>query len=80
LRIHTTGEDGVEGLVDIRERVRALLQAALHEYHGKTVVLVSHGDTLSEIMALIDHQNEWISAHGTLAPGTMKVMYYSSSK
>jgi probable phosphoglycerate mutase len=80
LRIHTTGEDGVEGLVDIRARVRALLQAALHEYHGKTVVLVSHGDTLSEIMALIEHQNEWTSAHGMLTPGEMKVMYFSASR
>jgi probable phosphoglycerate mutase len=79
LRIHTTGEDGVEGLADIRKRVSKLLQDVQREYHGKTVVLVSHGDTLSEIMALLAHQNEWASAHNNfLAPGEMKVMYYSS--
>jgi broad specificity phosphatase PhoE len=80
LRIHTTGEDGVEGLVDIRKRVTSFLQDVLRQYHGKTVVLVSHADTISEIMALADHQNEWASAHGTLAPGTMKVMYFSAPR
>ncbi len=49
----TTGdlELGIEGYMDIRERVRSFLGALNETFQGKRVVVVSHADTLQEIYA-----------------------------
>ncbi len=44
-------ELGIEGYMDIRERVRAFLQVLNETFQGKNVVIVSHMDTLQEIYA-----------------------------
>lgn len=44
-------EFGVEGYMDIRERVRAFLESANSAFQGKKIILVSHGDTLQELYA-----------------------------
>lgn len=42
-------ELGIEGFMDIRERVRSFLLALNETFQGKHVVIVSHMDTLQEI-------------------------------
>lgn len=44
-------ELGVEGYMDIRERVRAFLLATVTAFSGKKIVIVSHADTLQEMYA-----------------------------
>ena len=44
-------ERGVEGYMDIRERVRSFLQSTAAAFHGKNIVIVSHADTLQELYA-----------------------------
>lgn len=44
-------ELGVEGYMDIRERVRAFLDAVTSNFSGKKIVIVSHADTLQELYA-----------------------------
>lgn len=44
-------ELGVEGYMDIRERVRAFLEATTAAFSGKEIVVVSHADTLQEMYA-----------------------------
>lgn len=44
-------ELGVEGYMDIRERVRAFLEATTTAFSGKKIVIVSHADTLQEMYA-----------------------------
>lgn len=44
-------ELGVEGYMDIRERVRAFLEATAAAFSGKKIVIVSHADTLQEMYA-----------------------------
>ncbi len=44
-------ELGVEGYMDIRERVRAFLVATAGAFSGKKIVIVSHADTLQELYA-----------------------------
>ncbi|MFA9262180.1 MAG: histidine phosphatase family protein [Undibacterium sp.] len=44
-------ELGVEGYMDIRERVRFFLQTTRAAFSGKNIVIVSHADTLQEMYA-----------------------------
>jgi broad specificity phosphatase PhoE len=44
-------EFGVEGYMDIRERVRAFLESVNAAFQNKKVVIVSHADTLQELYA-----------------------------
>jgi broad specificity phosphatase PhoE len=44
-------ELGVEGYMDIRDRVRAFLEAANGAFQDKKIVIVSHADTLQELYA-----------------------------
>lgn len=44
-------ELGVEGYMDIRERVRAFLESANAAFQGKKIVIVSHADPLQELYA-----------------------------
>ncbi len=78
LRIHTTGEDGVESLIDVRKRVQSFLEDVLLAYESKVVVIVSHMDTIAEMLAYLQNQNEWVSAHNhSLSPGEMKKVSFS---
>ncbi len=56
MRIHGTRavgapELGVEGYMDIRERVRAFLESVNAAFQNKKIVIVSHADTLQELYA-----------------------------
>lgn len=44
-------ELGVEGYMDIRERVRAFLLALNETFQEKKILIVSHADTLQELYA-----------------------------
>lgn len=44
-------ELGIEGYMDIRDRVRSFLLALNETFQGKKVVIVSHMDTLQELYA-----------------------------
>ena len=44
-------ELGVEGYMDIRERVRTFLVSVNEGFDGKKIVIVSHADTLQELYA-----------------------------
>lgn len=44
-------EHGVEGYMDIRERVRSFLSSTTEAFHGKNIAIVSHADTLQELYA-----------------------------
>lgn len=44
-------ELGVEGYMDIRERVRSFLESTAAAFQGKKIVIVSHADPLQEIYA-----------------------------
>ncbi len=44
-------ERGVEGYMDIRERVRSFLLSTAAAFHGQRIVIVSHADTLQELYA-----------------------------
>lgn len=44
-------EMGVEGYMDIRERVRSFLLATAAQWSGKRIVIASHADTLQEMYA-----------------------------
>lgn len=52
-RVETDGSDGVEGLADIRTRLRSFLDDISARFAGKTVVIVSHGDTLEQLHGLL---------------------------
>ena len=44
-------EQGVEGYMDIRERVRSFLESTAVAFQGKIIVIVSHADPLQEMYA-----------------------------
>lgn len=50
-RVIGAPELGVEGYMDIRERVRSFLLSTAAAFHGKRIVIVSHADTLQELYA-----------------------------
>lgn len=52
-RVETDGSDGVESFNKMRERLRSFLAAVRKQYAGKTVVVVSHGDTLEQLHGLL---------------------------
>lgn len=51
-----TGADGVEGFRSTRERTTSFLEETLREFSGKTIVVVSHGDTLEMLFGLLTHE------------------------
>ncbi len=56
MRVHGTRaigapEYGVEGYMDIRDRVRSFLLSTTAAFSGKNIVVVSHADTLQEMYA-----------------------------
>lgn len=52
-RVETDGSDGVESFNEMRARLRSFLADVRKRYAGKTVVIVSHGDTLEQLHGLI---------------------------
>lgn len=53
-RIDTDGGDGVESFRSMQERAEHFLSDVRARYAGKTVVLVSHGDTLEQLRGVIE--------------------------
>lgn len=53
MRMETDGSDGLESLVDERDRCAEFLADLKEHYPGKRVVIVSHGDTLEQLHGLI---------------------------
>lgn len=53
-RIDTDGSDGVESFRSMRERVEHFLEDVKKNYSDKTVVIVSHGDTLEQLRSVIE--------------------------
>ena len=77
-----TGADGVEGFRSTRERAASFLKDALREFHGKTIVVVSHGDTLEILFGLLVREtlNESIGNHRkAFATGEMVRVEYVES-
>ncbi|MGB4834027.1 MAG: histidine phosphatase family protein [Candidatus Moraniibacteriota bacterium] len=64
-------ELGVEGYVDVRERVTSFLADVAGTFSGKKIVIVSHGDTLQEIHGELmgtpvgPSQDGWYPAKGS---------------
>src|SRR3989344_3703677 len=54
MRIKTSGTDGVESFMSMRERVQSFLEDVSREYMEKKVVVVSHGDTLEQLRGVIE--------------------------
>lgn len=48
-RVDGMPELGIEGYMDIRERVQGFLRDVVKHFSGKKIILVSHGDSLQEI-------------------------------
>jgi probable phosphoglycerate mutase len=53
MRMETDGSDGLESLMDERDRCADFLADLKEHYPGKRVVIVSHGDTLEQLHGLI---------------------------
>lgn len=51
-----TGADGVEGFRSTRDRAVLFLGEALREFAGKTIVVVSHGDTLEMLYGILTNE------------------------
>jgi probable phosphoglycerate mutase len=49
LRLHTNGVDGVEGSDEMRARVVHFAEAMRKRFDGKTIIVVSHADTLEQL-------------------------------
>lgn len=52
-RIRTDGSDGVESFADERKRAEAFAYDAIAEYGGKTIVAVSHADTIQTLYGVL---------------------------
>jgi len=52
-RIHTDGSDGVESFEHERTRAEAFVRDAIAEYDGKTIIAVSHADTIQTLYGVL---------------------------
>ncbi len=52
-RIQTDGSDGVESYVDERKRAGTFARDAIAEYGGKTLIAVSHADTIQTLSGVL---------------------------
>lgn len=68
-RLHSLMTEGIEGYVDIRERVRGFLTAVNESFTGKKIVVVSHGDPIQEMYGeLLGIGSEQVEAKGGWYP------------
>lgn len=66
-RLETDGTDGVEDFARERERLLGFCRDALGEFSGKTVVVVSHADTIQVLYGVLKQlslQETFSSTHG----------------
>ncbi len=63
-RISPDSNDGVEGYIDMRQRLTTFLDDVKENYTNKKVVIVSHGDTLEQLHGILTHESPGVSASG----------------